>query len=685
MSKNNKTIYPDNVADTSARGGVPPAMDGHRQAAVGGESFAGGEGGDGVDEDVGSARESGFSAGSTGTPAKRKNMRQQTFDAIAKVMDKHGALMADTVEGANKRQCSILERQCDILDREVEAQKRHWPSIPRIALSLGIWGGLPACGMGDRRCRRVEGCAGGRLGGIRALREGKCHREHYKGPLERYLVHVFWFSTARKATRGVSVVLRGEVNIARARRSLATSSQALWQSAFIHGACASDRQRMAPRGQQKPKRPHGGSGEAGAGQTGRGHIPKSKKLRAGDGSEGEMGVDGGEEVTPMDITSAGTPALGFGRDGVSRQHMLALTNLGVLTSTRRGGGGTARAQGVLSGDIPPQRAVGSASTIASVSERDDKAPVGESPSPHGGVEPDDCRRFAEGCASIRASSERRWPCRRPRYWRKARRSEGGRGGEKTGEVGGESAWGRRGRPASEREEEKVPPRGGVGGEIEAVGRRQSVLGNRPRTDDRRRDYPTDLARAVWQSLEWSRIVPPTVVYHTVALKMDIPVWFAGAYIENRPEDDDMAGHQEATVMHLASCFHDTLRAGQWWDGGRLSHQRLSRIGDAFRLLLAACMWIMRMGGDDAVDARSYEEASYNAQLVAKPTLVAACSSSFNWRRHVMHLANAVLSRLRKPPLTLGAFPDYISEWASCGVRYNCNAGLADPDVAARVD
>ncbi|GBG65380.1 hypothetical protein CBR_g50741 [Chara braunii] len=139
---------------------------------------------------------------------------------------------------------------------------------------------------------------------------------------------------------------------------------------------------MAPRGQQKAKRPHGGSGEAGARQTGRGHVPKSKKLRAGDGSKGVMGGDGGEEVTPMDITSVGTPALGFGRDGVSRQRMLALTNLGILMSTRGGGGGTARAQGVMSGDIPPQRVVDYASTIASVSERGNKAPVGESPSRH---------------------------------------------------------------------------------------------------------------------------------------------------------------------------------------------------------------------------------------------------------------------------------------------------------------
>ncbi|GBG59190.1 hypothetical protein CBR_g32206 [Chara braunii] len=759
MSKNNKTIYPDNVADTSARGGVLPAMDGHRQAAVGGESSAGGEGGDGVDEDVGSARELGFSAGSTSTPAKRTNMRQQTFNAITEVMDKHGGLMADTVEGASKRQDSILERQCDILDREVEAQtrqcdilERHYtasdevnrmmctaagPSIPRTALTLGIWGGLPACGMGDRRCRRVEGCGGGRLGGIRAPREGKCHRKHYKGPCERYLVLVFWFSTARKATRGVSVVLRGELNIARARRSLATSSQALWQSAFVHGACASDRQRMAPRRQQKPKRPHGGSGEAGAGQTGRGHVPKSKKLHAGDGSKGEMGGDEGEEVTPMDITSAGTPALGFGRDGVSRQRMLALTNLGVLTSTRGGGGGTARPQGVLSGDIPPQRAMGSASTIASVSEPDDKAPVGESPSRHVeasnpkivGASPRAVLQSAQaasaaGHAAALGIGERREDRRVEEAGRKQeRREESPRGEEED-----DQPLGARKKRSRLEEELEVKSKLWVDGKafwatgpgrmiadvvhsyadyfcaivngdagasapqglmmsppevprvrIEDGAQREPALRRARRTENVAMrvihgwifrsssrsdgfalvesyvatDYPTDLARAVWQSLEWSRTVSPTVVYHTVALKMDIPLWSAGVYIENRPEDDDMAAHQEATVMHLASCFHDALRAGQWWDGGD--------------------------------DERSYEEASYYAQLVAKPTLVAACSSSFNWRRHVMHSANAVLSRLRKPPLTLGAFPDYSPEWASCGVRYNCNAGLADLDVAARMD
>ncbi|GBG86455.1 hypothetical protein CBR_g41450 [Chara braunii] len=523
---------------------------------------------------------------------------------------------------------------------------------------------------------------------------------------------------------------------------------------------------MAPRGWQKAKRPHGGSGEASAGQTRRGHIPKSKKLRAGDESEGEMGGDGGEEEMPMDITSKRTPVLGFERDGMSRQRMLVLTNLGIPTSTRGGGGGTARAQGVSSGDIPPQRVVVSASTITSVSERGEKAPAGESPSRHVeasnltiiAASPRDVLQSAQaasagGHAAAVGVGERREDRRVEEAGRKReRRDETPRGEEEDDQplsarkkrsrqeeeleaksklwVDGKAFWatgpgrmiadavqscadyfcaivnGDAG--ASAPQGLMMPPPEVLRMRIEDGAQRESALRRVRRTENVAMrvihgwilrsssrfdgfaraesyvatDYPTDLARAVWQSFEWSRIVPPAVVYHTVALKMDILVWFARAYIENRPEDDDMTARKEATVMHIASCFHDALRAGQWWDGGRLSHQRLSRIGDAFRLLLAACMWIMRMGGNDAC---SYDEASYYAQLVAKPTLVAACSSSFNRCRHVMHSANMVLTRLRKPPLTLGAFPDYIPEWASCGVRYNCNAGLADPDVAARVD
>ncbi|GBG90693.1 hypothetical protein CBR_g51202 [Chara braunii] len=121
ISKGNQTIrfYPDNVADISVGGGLQMP----HSPSVAGESAAGGDGGDENDDDGGSAWESGVSAGSTGGNCKRKNMRQQIFETIAEVMDKHNILMTDTVEGASKRHCSIMEQQCDILEREVDAQR----------------------------------------------------------------------------------------------------------------------------------------------------------------------------------------------------------------------------------------------------------------------------------------------------------------------------------------------------------------------------------------------------------------------------------------------------------------------------------------------------------------------------------------------------------------------------------
>ncbi|GBG83478.1 hypothetical protein CBR_g37190 [Chara braunii] len=64
------------------------------------------------------------------------------------------------------------------------------------------------------------------------------------------------------------------------------------------------------------------------------------------------------------------------------------------------------------------------------------------------------------------------------------------------------------------------------------------------------NYATDVARAVWQGLEWSRVVSPSLIYYTLHLKMDMPMWFVGVKIVDRPEDDDLAAQQEATVLHV---------------------------------------------------------------------------------------------------------------------------------------
>ncbi|GBG60895.1 hypothetical protein CBR_g16015 [Chara braunii] len=134
------------------------------------------------------------------------------------------------------------------------------------------------------------------------------------------------------------------------------------------------------------------------------------------------------------------------------------------------------------------------------------------------------------------------------------------------------------------------------------------------------DIATDVARAVWQGQEWSNVVSPALVYHTLAMKMDVPLWLAGVKIVDRPEDDDMAARQEATVLRIAECWTNALWCGQWADDGRVKQERLSRLADCLRALLSACMWIIRMGGDN--DCSHYEACLYSS-MVAKPTMIAA--------------------------------------------------------------
>ncbi|GBG87443.1 hypothetical protein CBR_g45501 [Chara braunii] len=122
MTKGNHTIHPKNLEDTGAPRGVQMLAG----AGAGGESMGSKEGGEPVDEEQGPTKDSTFSARSVGGSGKRKNMRQQTFEAVAEVMDKHGTLMACTMDSASKRQCSMILRQCEILESEVEVQRKHY-------------------------------------------------------------------------------------------------------------------------------------------------------------------------------------------------------------------------------------------------------------------------------------------------------------------------------------------------------------------------------------------------------------------------------------------------------------------------------------------------------------------------------------------------------------------------------
>ncbi|GBG89872.1 hypothetical protein CBR_g49720 [Chara braunii] len=374
------TIYPDNLADTSARGGVQMSGDTQRQPSVAGESAVGGDVGDDNDEDGGSTRESGFSAVNTDDADKRKNMRQQTFDAIVEVMEKHSALMA--VLGGHCRGGKQVAVKCQ---------------YPR-----------------RRKARRSEG----RKEGRKEERRDETPRANDEDNESLNL--------SKKRTR--------EEEELEAKSKLWVDEKKFW-----------------------------GSGP------------------------GRMIADAVHDCA---------------------DYYCAIVN---------GDAGTTAPHGVI---MPPP-------DVPRVRIED-----------HAKQEP--ALRRARQTENVAMHVIHGW------IFRSSSRFDG-------------------------------------------FARADSYVAV---------DYPTDLAKAVWQSAEWSRVVPPSVIYHALALKMDISLWYVGAYVEDRPEDDDMAAHQESTVMHLASWSHVALRVRQWSDGGKMSHSRLSRVADAFRLLLASCMWVMRMGSDD---------------------------------------------------------------------------------------
>ncbi|GBG90221.1 hypothetical protein CBR_g50400 [Chara braunii] len=193
---------------------------------------------------------------------------------------------------------------------------------------------------------------------------------------------------------------------------------------------------------------------------------------------------------------------------------------------------------------------------------------------------------------------------------------------------------------------------------------------------------TDIARTKWHGEEWSDVISPAVCAHTLDLGMDPPLWFARVHIEDGPDDDDMAAYQEATVMRLVATFSTAVETGQTIDNGCITHDHLSRVAESFRLLLAACMWKMRMAGDNL---RSHSEAFYFANILAKPLLVASMHRMFDHCRHIVSLMNAVTERLGKAQLTLGHFPNYIPEWASCDIFFHHDANLSSPDDVRRLE
>ncbi|GBG66387.1 hypothetical protein CBR_g60039 [Chara braunii] len=476
---------------------------------------------------------------------------------------------------------------------------------------------------------------------------------------------------------------------------------------------------------------NGGSGDGGESQKGRGHVPKSKRPRFDDESSEHTGDMQGEEVSMVDIQGVDVMnRLGFGRDGVSREQLAALKQSlvgGVAVTLAR----TPKAAGIVMTDarvarqVPPK--VGQVDTtagggrtaaadnttgsgVAEAAEegrvddvcRDDGRKDGK-----GGGDDDDDRPVSAMVKKVIKQDDLE---DRSKLWIACDAFWGQGPGKPLREAVGDCTDYlvaiANGDAGAEPPSMLVMPPNDVSrfkiedpAQCEPALRRASnvekvvlraihsrIFKSSSRSSGFARgesyvtvDFATDVAR-VWQALEWSKVVSLALVYHTLAMKMDVPLWFAGVKIVDRPEDEDTAARQEATVLRLADCWTDAVWCGQWADGGRVKQDRLTRLADCLRVLLSACMWIMRMGGDDD---RSHYEASFYASMVAKPTLIAAGSYIFNWRRHIVDSTNLVLDRLGKAHLTLGDYPHCIPEWVDCGLVSGHNAALKNATEAAK--
>ncbi|GBG89626.1 hypothetical protein CBR_g49416 [Chara braunii] len=193
---------------------------------------------------------------------------------------------------------------------------------------------------------------------------------------------------------------------------------------------------------------------------------------------------------------------------------------------------------------------------------------------------------------------------------------------------------------------------------------------------------TDIARAMWMGEEWRYCVSPMVVHHTLDMDMKLPLWFVGADVEDRHEDDGLAAYQEASIQRLVGAFTSAVIIAEAMDGGHVSHERLNTMANAMRMMLAATMWLMWMAGDDH---RAHYDAWVFVQLTVKPTLVTSMHHCFDTRQHIVQAATVITDKLASPPITLIDPPMYVPDWASIGVKFSHNATLSSPMEAKKVD
>ncbi|GBG72137.1 hypothetical protein CBR_g11070 [Chara braunii] len=746
MTKGDHTIHAKNLADTGATGGVQmPAGTG-----AAGDTMATEGGGDTADEEQGSTKDSTFSAGSDDGYGKRKNMRQQTFEAVANVMEKHGALMASTMDSASKRQCSMMSCQCEILESEVEVQMKHYAAadesnrmmsahtlhsdnihagrpLPFLlvvaeslisSLSLSTWfvfdvvvsslwifsisfsrrnllaadpyhalsgptsisrqhlllaaerctlASSPSCvGLHQCRCRSsllpfivlplaVDPSRRGYISPLRRSAVTSRRSSSHRGEVSAGFIS---FSRSRPRGRGVrgegedELLPRAAKALVRRRREQRRGHKRPLTEAgnmSTHDGARGKKRENIPADSQGRERaneeedddeftteeeaaeenvaaPRGSTLQRSCDLSGARRLatppPKAQQVRAHNTQKAkEVVVDvGGEDdealerrrqrnvtqgatVTAVRIRAATEerPPLG-GVPLTSSQPCLRNTAAEGGSMERGGGEGAQQETHVAGGVAIAAAAAGCSGNVGVVARAREEVLVVEreaAPVDNNGEREDEdpllSRVRRGGMARDLANCARLWV--------------DDKAGMQTPPVPRSVVMPKSSttltRIADPAQLQQATARATTAENIALRVLHGWVFksGNRPRGFNVAFQYTlesvaTDIARVMWNDEEWSKVVSVPVCVHTIDLNMDLPLWFAGTNIEDRPEDNDMAAHKESTVVCIAYAFRTAVQMGGIVNGGFISHERLCRIADCFRLLLAACMWLMRMAGDD---------------------------------------------------------------------------------------
>ncbi|GBG84425.1 hypothetical protein CBR_g38710 [Chara braunii] len=734
MTKGDHMIHPKNLADTGAAGGVQMPAD----AGAAGDTMATEGGGEAADEEQESTKYSTFSAGSGGGYGKRKNMRQQTFEVVADVMDKHGALMASTMDSPSKRQCSMMLHQCEILESEVECRRRSSVWIfslsfsPRILLAADPYRpfGGPASISREDLLLAAEQCSSPSRVGLHQRRRRSslwifslsfsprillvadpyrsfggpapisredlllaaeqcsspsrvglhqcCRRSSLwifslsfspqirVAPLEvrRRLVVKFFFSP-RRSVRSVHLLIaladtwRGEKHVYARRRP--------WEEAVKHPREQSGRER-GRRHVPKAKRlrseeasaslplrrgrswtaaneeedddvftteekaaednvaaPQGSTLQRSSDQSGARRLvtppPEAQQVRAHNTQKAkEVVVDVGREdneplesrrqrnvtqgatETPVRILVATRERPPQGGLPLTLSQPRPRSTVAEGGSMKRGGGeGAQQKARVAGGGAIAAAAAGCSGNVGAVARAREEVLVVEPEATRidnkGESEDEDpllSQVLRGGNAREVADGARLWVDDKA-FWTTG---EGRRlyniihesqeyfvaiaSGMQTPSVPRSVVM-----PKSSTTLTQIADPAQLQQAIARTTATKNIAlrvlhgwvfksGNRPRGFNIAFQYAlesvaTDIARVMWYGEEWSNVVSAAVCAHTIDLNMDLPLWFAGAIIEDRPEDDDMAAHQEATVICIAHAFRAAVQMGGIVHGGFVLH------------------------------------------------------------------------------------------------------------------